>query len=151
MRVSEGHTRGLRRKIRRIAESKMLSLVDKVELFLNGLQYAKFIFVLGIGIINMILLLMFLSGSYNNSQQLMNMFGISFSLQAANLAIALMRITWAAKICRPVRRYDIKDVLSLLVLYVITAPAFVIGSLRGFFQDKGIFYKTQKFTKGIKA
>ena len=144
MRVSEGHTRGLRRKIRRIAESKMLSLVDKVELFLNGLQYAKFIFVLGIGIINMILLLMFLSGSYNNSQQLMNMFGISFSLQAANLAIALMRITWAAKICGPVRRYDIKDVLSLLVLYVITAPAFVIGSLRGFFQDKGIFYKTHR-------
>lgn len=144
MRVSEGHTRGLRRKIRRIAESKMLSLVDKVELFLNGLQYAKFIFVLGIGIINMILLLMFLSGSYNNSQQLMNMFGISFSLQAANLAIALMRITWAAKICRPVRRYDIKDLLSLLVLYVITAPAFVIGSLRGFFQDKGIFYKTHR-------
>jgi cellulose synthase/poly-beta-1,6-N-acetylglucosamine synthase-like glycosyltransferase len=144
MRVSEGHTRGLRRKIRRIAESKMLSLVDKVELFLNGLQYAKFIFVLGIGIINMILLLMFLSGSYNNSQQLMNMFGISFSLQAANLTIALMRITWAAKICRPVRRYDIKDVLSLLVLYVITMPAFVIGSLRGFFQDKGIFYKTHR-------
>lgn len=144
MRVSEGHTRGLRRKIRHIAESEMLSLVDKVELFLNGLQYAKFIFVLGIGIINMILLLMFLSGSYNNSQQLMNMFGISFSLQAANLAIALMRITWAAKICRPVRRYDIKYVLSLLALYVITTPAFVIGSLRGFFQDKGTFYKTYR-------
>jgi cellulose synthase/poly-beta-1,6-N-acetylglucosamine synthase-like glycosyltransferase len=144
MRVSEGHTRGLRRKIRHIAESKMLSLVDKVELFLNGLQYAKFIFVLGIGIINMILLLMFLSDNYNNSQQLMNIFGISLSLQAANLAIALMRITWAAKICRPVRRYDIKDVLSLLVLYVITTPAFVIGSLRGFFQDKGTFYKTRR-------
>jgi cellulose synthase/poly-beta-1,6-N-acetylglucosamine synthase-like glycosyltransferase len=144
MRVSEGHTRGLRRKIRHIAESKMLSLVDKVELFLNGLQYAKFIFVLGIGIINVILLLMFLSGSYNNSQQLMNMFEISFSLQAANLAIALIRITWAAKICRPVRRYDIKDVLSLLVLYVITTPAFVIGSLRGFLQDKGTFYKTRR-------
>lgn len=94
MRVSEGHTRGLRRKIRHIAESKMLTLVGKVELFLNGLQYAKFIFVLGIGIINMILVLMFLSGSYNNTQQLMNMFVISFSLQAANLAIALTRITW---------------------------------------------------------
>ena len=144
MRVSEGHTRGLRRKIRHIAENKMLSLVDKVELFLNGLQYAKFIFVLGIGIINMILLLMFLSGSYNNSQQLMNMFGISFSLQAANLTIALTRITQATKICRPIRRYDIKDVLSLLVLYVITTPAFVIGSLRGFFQDKGTFHKTRR-------
>jgi hypothetical protein len=135
MRVSEGHTRGLRRKIRHIAESKMLSIVDKVELFLNGLQYAKFIFVLGVGIINMILLLMFLSGSYNNSQQLINMFGISFLLQAVNLATALTRIIWAAKICRPVRRYDIKDVLSLLVLYVITTPAFVIGSLRGLFQE----------------
>jgi cellulose synthase/poly-beta-1,6-N-acetylglucosamine synthase-like glycosyltransferase len=145
MRVSEGHTRGLRRKIRHIAESRMLSLVDKVELLLNGLQYAKFIFVLGIVIINMILLLMFLSGSYNNnSQQLMNMFLISFLLQAANLTIALARITQATKICRPVRRYDIKDVFSLLVLYVITTPAFVIGSLRGFFLNKGTFYKTHR-------
>ena len=144
MRVSEGHTRGLRRKIRHIAESKMLSLVDKVELFLNGLQYAKFIFGLGIGIINMILFLMFLSGSYNNTQQLINMFGISFLLQAVNLATALTRITWAAKICRSVRRYDIKDVLSLLVLYVITTPAFVIGSLRGLFQNEGTFYKTRR-------
>ena len=144
MRVSEGHTRGLRRKSKHIAESKMLSVVGKVELFLNGLQYAKFIFVLGVGIINMIVLLMFLSGSYNSSQHLINMFGISFLLQAVNLAIALTRITWAAKICRPVRRYDIKDVLSLLVLYVITTPAFVIGSLRGLFQDKGTFYKTRR-------
>jgi cellulose synthase/poly-beta-1,6-N-acetylglucosamine synthase-like glycosyltransferase len=144
MRVSEGHTRGLRRKIKRIAESRMLSHVDKVELFLNGLQYAKFIFVLGIGIINMISILMFLSGSYKNSQQLMNMFEISFSLQAANLAIALAGIIWAAKICRPVRRYDIKDVLSLLALYMITTPAFVIGSLRGFFQGRGTFYRTRR-------
>jgi cellulose synthase/poly-beta-1,6-N-acetylglucosamine synthase-like glycosyltransferase len=144
MRVSEGHTRGLRRKIRHIAESKMLSPVDKAELLLNGLQYAKFIFVLGIGIINMILLLMFISDSYNNIQRLMNMFGISFLLQAANLTIALTPIIQATKICRPVRRYDIKDVLSLLVLYVITTPAFVIGSLRGFFLDKGTFYKTPR-------
>jgi cellulose synthase/poly-beta-1,6-N-acetylglucosamine synthase-like glycosyltransferase len=145
MRVSEGHTRGLRRKFRHITENNMLSLVDKVELFLIGLQYAKFIFVLGIGIINMTLILMFLSSSYNNSQQfLMNLIGISFSLQAANLAIAIARIIWAAKICRPVRRYDIEDVLSLMALNVITTPAFVIGSLRGFFKDKGIFYKTRR-------
>ena len=145
MRVSEGHTRGLRRKIRHITESRMLSIVDKLELFLNGLQYAKFIFVLSIGIINMILLLMFLSGGYNNSQQqLMNIFGISFSFQAANLVIALTCITLATRICRPIRRYGIKDVLSLLMLYVITTPAFVIGSLRGFLQDRGTFYKTRR-------
>jgi cellulose synthase/poly-beta-1,6-N-acetylglucosamine synthase-like glycosyltransferase len=144
MRVSEGHTRGLRRKIRHIAESKMLSPVDKVELLLNGLQYAKFIFVLGVGIINMILFLMFLSGIFNNIQHLMSIFGISFLLQAANLTIVLTRIIQATKICQPVRRYDIKDVLSLLVLYVITTPAFVIGSLRGFFLDKGTFYKTPR-------
>lgn len=144
MRVSEGHTRGLRRKIRHIPESKMLSPVDKVELLLNGLQYAKFIFVLGVGIINMILILMFLSGIYNNIQQLMNIFGISFLLQAANLTILLTRIIQATKISQPVRRYGIKDVLSLLVLYVITTPAFVIGSLRGFFLDKGTFYKTPR-------
>jgi cellulose synthase/poly-beta-1,6-N-acetylglucosamine synthase-like glycosyltransferase len=144
MRVSEGHTRGLRRKIRHIAESKMLSPVAKVELLLNGLQYAKFIFVLGVGIINMILILMFLSGIYNNIQQLMNIFGISFLLQAANLTILLTRIIQATKISQPVRRYKIKDVLSLLVLYVITTPAYVIGSLRGFFLDKGTFYKTPR-------
>jgi hypothetical protein len=144
MRVSEGHTRGFRRRIRVIAESKILSLADKVELFLNGLQYAKFISVLGIGIINLILILMLPSSSYDYSQQLTNMFWISFSLQAANLAVTLSGIILAAKICRPVRRYDIKDVLGLVALYVITTPAFVIGSLRGFFQAKGTFYKTRR-------
>ncbi len=104
MRVSEGHTRGLRRGIRRIAGNKMLSLVDKVELFLNGLQYARFISVLGIEIINMILILMFLSGGYS-SQQLMNVFALSFSLQAANLAVALVRIMLAVRICRAVRTF----------------------------------------------
>ena len=144
MRVSEGHTRGFRRRIRHIAKSKILSLADKVELFLNGLQYAKFIFVLGIEIINLILILMFLSSIYDYSQQLTNMFWISFSLQAANLTVALACIILAAKICRSVRRYDVQDVLSLVALYVITTPAFVIGSLRGFFQAKGTFYRTRR-------
>ncbi|MDQ4050314.1 MAG: glycosyltransferase family 2 protein, partial [Thermoproteota archaeon] len=62
MRVSEGHTRGLRRKARHIAQSKMLSYAEKLELFLNGLQYAKFIFILGIGILDVLLILMFLLG-----------------------------------------------------------------------------------------
>ncbi len=147
MRVSEGHTRGLRRKIRCIIQSKMLSHFEKLELFLNGLQYAKFIFVLGIGILDILLILMFLLGSYNNNnQELMNLFGISLSLQAANLAISIARIMWATKICQPVRRYDIKDALSLLALYVITTPAFVVGSLRGFFRNKGTFYKTSRNT-----
>jgi cellulose synthase/poly-beta-1,6-N-acetylglucosamine synthase-like glycosyltransferase len=146
MRVSEGHTRGLRRKIRCIIQSKTLSPFEKLELFLNGLQYAKFIFVLGIGILDILLILMFLLGSYNNNQELMNLFGISLSLQAANLSISIARIMWAAKICRPVRRYDIKDALSLLALYVITTPAFVVGSLRGFFRNKGTFYKTSRNT-----
>jgi hypothetical protein len=51
----------------------MLSHVEKLELFLNRLQYAKFIFVLCIGIIDIHLILMFLSGSHNNNQQLMNL------------------------------------------------------------------------------
>jgi len=44
-----------------------LSHVEKLELFLNGLQYAKFIFVLWIGIIDIHLILMFLLGSYYNN------------------------------------------------------------------------------------
>jgi hypothetical protein len=67
MRVSEGHTRGLRRMIRCLIQSKMLLHVEKLELFLNRLQYAKFIFVLCIGIIEIHLILMFLLGSYNNN------------------------------------------------------------------------------------
>ena len=143
MRVGEGHTRGLRKRIRQIAGSKMLSLVDKVELFLNGLQYTKYIFVLGIEIINAILILMFLSGTYS-SQELTNVFGISFSLQVANLTAALVRIICGVRICRPIRRYGIKDILSLVVLTVVTTPAFVIGSLRGLLRDGGIFYRTYR-------
>jgi cellulose synthase/poly-beta-1,6-N-acetylglucosamine synthase-like glycosyltransferase len=143
MRVSEGHTRGLRRGIGRMAGNKMLSLVDKVELFLNGLQYAKFIPVLGIEIINVILILMFLSGGYS-SQQLMNVFVLSLSLQAANLAVALVRIVLGLRICRAVRSYGFRDIVSLLALAAITTPAFVIGSLRGLFQDNGTFYRTRR-------
>jgi hypothetical protein len=151
MRVSEGHTRGLRRKIRHITKSKMLSNIEKLELFLNGLQYAKFIFVLCIGILDILLILMFPLDSNKNNPQLMNLFGISLSLQAANLAISIARVMWATKICRPVRKYGIKDAFSLLALYVITTPAFVIGSLRGFLCNKGTFYKTRRNTsKGLK-
>ncbi|MDQ3848323.1 MAG: glycosyltransferase family 2 protein [Thermoproteota archaeon] len=143
MRVSEGHTRGLRRRIKPIAHSSMLSLVDKVELFLNGLQYAKFTFVIAVGIVDIILILMHLLDG-NNNPQLVNLFGICLSLQAINLAVSIVRTLWATKICQPVRRYNIKDVLSLIVLYMITAPAFVIGSLRGFLCNKGIFYRTER-------
>ena len=30
------------------------------------------------------------------------------------------------------------------IIILITAPAFVIGSLRGFFQAKGMFYRTRR-------
>jgi glycosyltransferase involved in cell wall biosynthesis len=143
MRVSEGHTRGLRRRISRIAHDKRLSLVDKVELFLNGLQYTKFISILGIEIINMILIVMFLSGNYS-SQQLMHVFGLPFSLQAANLAVAVVLSIRAVRICRDIRRYGIKDLVSLLALSAVTTPAFVIGSLRGLLQDDGTFYRTRR-------
>jgi len=144
MRVSEGHTRGLRRKFTCIMKSKMLSHFEKLELVLNGLQYAKFIFVLGIGILDILLILMFLLGGYNNNQQLIDLFGISLYLQVANLAESIAHIVLSARICRPVRRYGIKDVLGLLALYVITTPAFVIGSLRGLFRNNGVFYKTHR-------
>ncbi|MDQ3872888.1 MAG: glycosyltransferase family 2 protein [Thermoproteota archaeon] len=143
VRVSEGHTRGLRKKIRQIAGSKMLSRVDKVELFLNGLQYAKYTFVLGVGIINAVLIPVFLLGHYS-SHQLMDMVEVSFSLQGANLAAFLVRITLGAKICRPVRSYGIKDILSLVALMMVTTPALVIGSVRGLLRDNGTFYRTRR-------
>ena len=143
MRVSEGHTRGLRKKIREIAGSKMLSPADKVELFLNGLQYAKYIFVLSIEVINAVVILMFVLGSYS-SHQLMDIFIVPFSLQGANLAVVLVRTALVARICRSIRNYDVKDILSLVVLTILATPWLVIGSLRGFFREGGTFYRTRR-------
>ncbi len=143
IRVNEGHTRGLRRNMWPIAGNETLSLIDKVELFLNGLQYVKFVYVVGTVIINIILVIILSSDSYN-SRQLMNMFEILLSLQATNLFMAIACMIWGAKICRSIRRCGVKDIVSFLVLSVIATPAFVIGSFRGFFQSEGIFYRTQR-------
>jgi hypothetical protein len=125
IRVNEGHTRGLRRNMWHIAGNETLSHIDKVELFLNGLQYVKFVHVVGTVIINIILVTILSSDGYN-SRQLMNMFEILFSLQATNLFMAIACMIWGAKICRSIRRCGVEDIVSFLVLSVITTPAFVI-------------------------
>jgi hypothetical protein len=45
-----------------------------------------------------------------------------------------------------IRKYEIADIASLLILNLLTLPAFVIGSLCGFVRDNGAFYRTQRNT-----
>ena len=77
MRVSEGHTRGFRKKSLAILRSKM-STISKIELFLTGLHFAKFIPIIAIIIID-ILGVVLHQGSKNNFHILTNDI-IKFSL-----------------------------------------------------------------------
>jgi cellulose synthase/poly-beta-1,6-N-acetylglucosamine synthase-like glycosyltransferase len=139
MRVSEGHTRAFRKNIFNILISK-IRLRDKIELILTGLQYSKYIAAVTLIIIDSILL------SSNGidfviSDDFMKM---SLSVQAAILSITIGICFMALDVCTAIQSYDVRDVLYLFLLNLCTVPAFVIGSLYGFFKDQGIFYRTEK-------
>ncbi len=139
MRVSEGHTRGFRKNISNILTNKK-RLRDKIEFFSMGLQYSKFIAIAILIIIDLILLLA--NGmDFAISNNLMT---ISLSVQAAIFSMAIGVSFIALDFCTAMRSYNVRHVLYLLFLDSCTIPAFVIGSLYGFFRDKGIFYRTER-------
>jgi hypothetical protein len=70
----------------------------------------------------------------------------SVSIQSISLLLALASIIFGARVCGMIRKYEIADIASLLILNLLTMPAFVIGSLRGFVRDNGVFYRTQRNT-----
>ena len=139
MRVSEGHTRAFRKNIFNILISK-IRLRDKIELILTGLQYSKYIAAVTLIIVDSILL------SSNGidfviSDDFMKM---SLSVQAAIFSITIGICFMALDVCTAIQSYDVRDVLYLFLLNLCTVPAFVIGSLYGYFKDQGIFYRTEK-------
>ena len=139
MRVSEGHTRGFRKNVSNILTSK-IRLRDKVEFFLMGLQYSKFIAVVTLIIIDFALLVSngidFVTGG--------NLVKISLLIQAVILLMAIGISFIALDVCTTIRSYNLRDALYLIFLSSCTIPAFVIGSFNGFFRDKGIFYRTER-------
>ena len=139
MRVSEGHTRGFRKNIINILTSN-IRVKDKIEFFFVGLQYSKFIAVVTLIIIDLILLL---SGGTDFPKS-NNFMTILLSVQAAILSVAIGVAFMALDVCATIRSYNVKDVLNSLFLSLCTIPAFVMGSLYGLFEDKGIFYKTER-------
>jgi cellulose synthase/poly-beta-1,6-N-acetylglucosamine synthase-like glycosyltransferase len=139
MRVSEGHTRGFRKKAAKILAGTA-SARDKIEFFLMGLQYLKFPAIVMLIVTNLILI------SYNGVEYSLedNFFKLSLSVQAAALVSTIGLSFLALEACGSIRKYRFRDVLNLLFLNFCTMPAFIIGSLYGLFRDEGIFYRTER-------
>jgi cellulose synthase/poly-beta-1,6-N-acetylglucosamine synthase-like glycosyltransferase len=139
MRVSEGHTRGLKRNILRILTSK-ISYTYKIELLFTGLQYAKAIGILGLIIIDYMLL------STNGVDFIMHNYFIEALLfvQFVSFLIIISTYFISMPICRNIRSYSVKDALYSMSLDVYSMPAFILGSILGLSRRKGIFYKTQR-------
>jgi cellulose synthase/poly-beta-1,6-N-acetylglucosamine synthase-like glycosyltransferase len=140
MRVSEGHTRAFRRNITKILTSKV-TFVDKIEFFFIGGQYAKFIPLLALMIIDCTILI----GNRIDFIMNNNLMKLTLIIQLANLLAIIGTSLLAISLCSYIRNYSIRDVLYLILLNICTMPAFVIGSLRGFFRNEGgPFYKMKR-------
>jgi cellulose synthase/poly-beta-1,6-N-acetylglucosamine synthase-like glycosyltransferase len=139
MRVSEGHTRVFRTNLIKILTSKM-ALINKMEFFIIGIQYAKLIPLLALIIIDFTILISNgIDFIINN-----NLMKITLIIQIANLLTIIGTSLMAIPLCSNVEKYNIRDSFYLLLLNLCTMPAFVIGSLRGLFRKDGIFYKTER-------
>jgi cellulose synthase/poly-beta-1,6-N-acetylglucosamine synthase-like glycosyltransferase len=142
MRVSEGHTREFRKRIKKIIENEKLTFLSKMELFFVGLRYAKYIPIMFLVIIDLILLI-----DQGVKSILINDFlKISIGIQGLSLIIYLLYNILSLKIKYKfvMRDFDFKDIIYLLLLNICTMPAFVVGSFLGFIRPKGNFYRTKR-------
>jgi cellulose synthase/poly-beta-1,6-N-acetylglucosamine synthase-like glycosyltransferase len=144
MRVSEGHTRGFRRKIMTILSSKTIRFTDKIELLFTGLQYVKFIPLLGIIVIDFYMILLSTHTSLFYTINNNGLVKLSLLVQAANLFTAIGITCMSIPICRSIRNYNTKDALYFLFLSLLTVPFVIFGSLRGIIRNEGIFYRTKR-------
>jgi hypothetical protein len=143
MRVSEGHTRGFRRRFVMILSSNTLPFIDKIELLFLGLHYVKFIPLFALIIIDSSMLLMSIPINLFDIIS-HNLVKLSLLVQAANLFATIVIIYMSISLCLNTRNYNAKDVLYLLFLNLLTMPFLALGSLRGTIKNKGIFYKTKR-------
>jgi cellulose synthase/poly-beta-1,6-N-acetylglucosamine synthase-like glycosyltransferase len=143
IRVSEGHTRGFRKKIIKILENERLPLLSKIELFFIGFRYAKYIPLVFLVISDFFLLLIYQSIDNILTNDILKM---SIGIQCISLIIYSIHNFFSLKINDKIIRkeFTFKDVFYLLLLNICTMPAFVIGSFLGFIRSKGNFYRTKR-------
>jgi cellulose synthase/poly-beta-1,6-N-acetylglucosamine synthase-like glycosyltransferase len=144
MRVSEGHTRGFRRKIVTILSSKTLRFTDKIELLFTGLQYVKFIPLLALIIIDCSMILLSIPAGLFYLTSNSSLIKLSLLVQAANLFATIGITFMSIPLCFNIRNYNSKDVLYFLFLTLLTVPFLVFGSIRGMIRNEGIFYRTKR-------
>jgi cellulose synthase/poly-beta-1,6-N-acetylglucosamine synthase-like glycosyltransferase len=139
MRVSEGHTRAFRKNLIKILTSK-IKLIDKIEFLFIGGQYAKFVPLFALIIMDCTILISSRIDFIINDKLMI----LILIIQIANILAIIGSSLLAIPLCSYIRNYNIRDSMYLLLLNLCTMPAFVIGSLRGFFRKHGTFYKTQR-------
>jgi len=142
MRVSEGHTRGFRKRLIKIIKSDRITLLYKLELLFLGLRYAKYIFIMLLILIDLFMLL------YLGIDVVLtrNFIKISVGLQFLSLIIYIIFNLLSLRITHKlgINEFGVRHIIYLLALHICTIPAFTIGSLLGFVMSKGNFYRTKR-------
>lgn len=144
LRVSEGHTRAFVKMLSRILLSEQ-PFKNKVEIFLTGLMYFKYVFLPVLILLDIYSLVA--SSGVNN----MTSVG-SLSLQVFCLTSIIMVNIMAMLVLKKQKQYDFTFLLSKLLLDICVLPALIVGSLLGVLRSKGTFYKTERiaaFKKSI--
>jgi len=113
-------------------------LKNKVEIFLTGFRYLRYIFILSLLLLDVYIAVMLGSKTFNIYLL------ASFSIQLFCLFSFIMATVLGVNICNRSRRYDVTFLLSKLFLDICTLPAMIIGSLLGLIRNKGTFYKTRR-------
>ena len=142
MRVSEGHTRGFRKRLIKIIKSDRITLLYKLELLFLGLRYAKYIFIMLLILIDLFMLL------YLGIDVVLtpNFIKISVGLQCLSLIIYIIFNLLSLRMTHKlgIDEFEVRHIIYLLTLHICTIPAFTIGSLLGFVMSKGNFYRTKR-------
>lgn len=137
LRVSEGHTRSFRKQLSGIFRSS-LPIWEKIELFFTGSQYAKFLLIFVLIVVD---LLRIVSADILPIESSL-FFASSVAIQAFSLFLYVINNLVSTNLLGT--HFGYKDVLYLVAINACTFPAFVIGSMRGIFRQSGIFHKTER-------
>jgi cellulose synthase/poly-beta-1,6-N-acetylglucosamine synthase-like glycosyltransferase len=137
-RVSEGHTRGFKKRFPHILRGP-LSIKEKTELLFTGMQYAKFL---------LISALLAVTCARLFTDEIIPIgstffFITSLAIQAVALSIYVVNNIVSTYILGN-QNFNYKDILFLVALNLCTFSAFVVGSLRGLLRQKGTFFKTER-------
>ena len=137
LRVSEGHTRGFIKKIPTLI-LKEQSLKNKIEIFITGFRYLRYLLFVSLLVLDFIGLA--LIGTNELSIYLMS----SFAIQFFCLGVFIVAKGLGLVICKRNMHYTIKFLMSELIVEICVVPALTLGSLLAIFRKKGSFHRTQR-------